>query len=359
MYPLLGDHSRQGIWKVDPRFVGSHARLCEAIQFLDISKTLSSKAPGRPSSSQTGPTTGYLSTALLEPFAAVFGLVSGALLTLWRTVPSSLRFSVYGMLLKLGRLVYGQKHQTVQRLPFGLYLKYHHGDSAESRNEFNALGLIRQHTTIPAPSALDVVSAPLKDDRGGSFTAAYLLTTRVRGLPLSRCLNVLSDSDCDQIATQLRDYVAQLRDIPRSLRPDIAISNTLGQACRDPRIRGGTPVGPFADEAAFSQALRFSDEPARRRHKIVFTHADLNPRNILVDQVLRPDGSTGWVVSGIVDWETAGHYPEYWEYTKAMFEGFRWPGRYNHVIHSVFKEFGDYSRELDVERRSWEAGDGV
>jgi hypothetical protein len=71
------------------------------------------------------------------------------------------------------------------------------------------------------------------------------------------------------------------------------------------------------------------------------------------------DGSSGWRVTGIVDWESAGRYPEYWEYTKAMFEGFRWPRRYNNLIHVVFEEFGDYSRELDVERRSWEAGDGV
>jgi len=25
----------------------------------------------------------------------------------------------------------------------------------------------------------------------------------------------------------------------------------------------------------------------------------------------------------------------------------------------VFEEFGDYPRELDVERRAWESGDGV
>ena len=33
-----------------------------------------------------------------------------------------------------------------------------------------------------------------------------------------------------------------------------------------------------------------------------FTHADLLPRNILVD---------GSVITGIVDWNTAGFYPEF------------------------------------------------
>lgn len=42
-------------------------------------------------------------------------------------------------------------------------------------------------------------------------------------------------------------------------------------------------MGPFKDEAAFSQIRRFSDKPSRRRHNILFTYADPNPRNILVD----------------------------------------------------------------------------
>lgn len=291
------------------------------------------------------------------PFAALSNLFSGALLLAWHVIPSGARFATYGLLHKFGRLVYGEKHPYVQQLPFGLYLKYH-GQSAEARNEFNALRVVRQHTSIPTPSALDVVLGP-KDPTESFISPAYLLTTRIRGLPLFRCLYVLSDQDFERIATQLKDYIAQLRDIPNPFPPNKAISNTLGEACRDTRIGGAKPVGPFADEAAFSQVVRFSDEPARRGHKIVFTHADLNPRNILVDQIIRSDGSTGWEVSGIVDWESAGNYPEYWEYTKAMFEGFRWPKRYNDVIYGVFKEFGDYSREFDVERRSWEYGDAV
>ena len=37
---------------------------------------------------------------------------------------------------------------------------------------------------------------------------------------------------------------------------------------------------------------------------IVFTHGDLGPQNIMVE-----NGH----ISGIVDWEQAGWYPEYWE----------------------------------------------
>jgi thiamine kinase-like enzyme len=45
-------------------------------------------------------------------------------------------------------------------------------------------------------------------------------------------------------------------------------------------------------------------------HEIVLTHADLSPRNIIVK---------GDKVVGILDWEMAGFYPEYWKYVKAMY----------------------------------------
>jgi aminoglycoside phosphotransferase (APT) family kinase protein len=248
-------------------------------------------------------------------------------------------------------MIYGTEDPTIpaQRLPFGLFLKCR-GDADMVRNEFNALQRVHRETSIPAPEPLDVIP------KGGK---SYLLTTRVPGAPLWLCQGLLSDADCDEIVAQLKSYVAQLRDLPKTVNPEMAICNTLGEPCRDHRIWSADPIGPFADEAAFSQCLRFSDEPSRRGHKMVFTHADLNPRNILVDQVALPDGSSGWRVTGIVDWETAGYYPEYWDYTKALFEGFRWRPRYLKMVHSVFAEFGDYSREYDVEKRAWESGDGI
>lgn len=170
----------------------------------------------------------------------------------------------------------------------------------------------------------------------------------------------MSDSDLDGIASELTTCISELRGIPRlATSTPTTICNTLGEACRDPRVQGEMPVGPFADEAAFSQVIRFSDEPSRRGHSVLFTHGDLNPRNILVGPVRRPDGSLRWGVTGIVDWMGAGYFPEYWDYTKALYERFRWPKRYNDLVKRAFAPFGDYSRELDVEIRSWESGDGL
>ena len=42
----------------------------------------------------------------------------------------------------------------------------------------------------------------------------------------------------------------------------------------------------------------------------VFTHADIAPRNIMVDAQYR--------ITGIIDWEAAGWYPDYWGYANIM-----------------------------------------
>jgi hypothetical protein len=47
--------------------------------------------------------------------------------------------------------------------------------------------------------------------------------------------------------------------------------------------------------------------------KVVFTHADLHPSNIMVSA-----DATGRLLA-IIDWHQSGWYPEYWESCKAQF----------------------------------------
>lgn len=42
--------------------------------------------------------------------------------------------------------------------------------------------------------------------------------------------------------------------------------------------------------------------------RIIFTHGDLQPHNIMVDMVGKK-----YVISGLLDWEYSGFYPEYYE----------------------------------------------
>ncbi|OAR00187.1 hypothetical protein LLEC1_07714 [Akanthomyces lecanii] len=331
---LLGDHSRSHIPKVDPRFVGTHARLSKSIQLVKLARDVTPsflESPQIPSNSlsRNSPQT------TLKPWTKglqLTSVITVPLLRVWLLCPQRLRLMAYRGLKRLGEYLYGitPGSNSVQKLPFGLFLKYSDNfDRCE--NELNALQTVRRCTTIPVPKGLDLVYDVVEssDDWGNATTVRqpYLLMTTVPGAPLSQCINAIFDEDYQYIRQQLQDAVSQLRAIPKTVNPDMAICNTLGAACQEPRIRDFTPIGPFKDEAGFSQWMRFSDESSRRGHRIVFTHADLNPRNIMVD--------------------------------RSLYEGFRWPQRHNEVMKSVFAALGDYTAEMDVERRSWESGDGL
>ncbi|KAF5571992.1 kinase-like domain-containing protein [Fusarium pseudoanthophilum] len=350
---LLGDHSRQGIEKAEARLIGSHARFSRSIQLVNLARTIAPRLFSEPKTTTYVPPP-QLPIRMRSSDLGLGHTLARPIMLLWRLFPSKVRIAAYGLLRRLGRCFYGKGGDAqVQRLPFGLYLKYN-SNSDILRNEYNALKVLEAKTTIPAPRVFDMVCQNNDED-----DLSCLLMSKVPGTSLAICRDALSDQDYANLSVQLKDCVSQLRGIPKPTNNDMAICNTLGEACRDPRIRDWSPIGPFPDEASFSQNLRFSDEPSRRGHKIVFTHGDLNPRNIMMERVSNSAGAKGWRLSGIIDWETAGYYPEYWDYTKSMFESFRWPRRHNDMMQEVFSEFGDYSEELDTERRAWESGDGI
>ncbi|KAH7153951.1 hypothetical protein DER46DRAFT_649407 [Fusarium sp. MPI-SDFR-AT-0072] len=262
-YPLLGDHSRTGLRKVDARFIGTYARLASSMRWLEVRKQIADNEI-------------VISQAGVRPSTCRPGLVSGGM----AYNPPFIRLPTYKLLRKIGHHLYGSTSSlAVSRLPFGLYLK---STNEGAFNESNALGLIHKYTSVPAPRVLDLVA----DSRN-----THLLTTGLRGEPLARAMDMLSDRDCYEFVDQMQGFISQIQAIA-PVGPKSHISNTLGQAYSDPRIRDGNPIGPFEDEASFSQYLRHPDDPARRGHQVVFTHADLNLRNILVDKVTRLDGTS-------------------------------------------------------------------
>lgn len=127
-----------------------------------------------------------------------------------------------------------------------------------------------------------------------------------------------------KILEHLKSMVDQLRNIPP---PDnTGVANVDGGPISDERLPRKSVWGPFRTIKDFHRELRdgieasqlddnslpglrelctFHDEPWPR---LVFTHGDLSSFNIMV----RDDE-----VVGILDWETSGWMPPYWEYTSA------------------------------------------
>ena len=79
-------------------------------------------------------------------------------------------------------------------------------------------------------------------------------------------------------------------------------------------------------------------------HDVVFTHGDLHFHNVIVK-----DGH----ISGIIDWECAGWYPEYWDYTRALFLR----ANYRPWCNIFTRIFPHYDTELTVEDAFWMVSD--
>lgn len=123
---------------------------------------------------------------------------------------------------------------------------------------------------------------------------------------------------------QRRDIARQLREIVEAMRsvapPRDLIGACDGTEIRDTRLYFTYHAPPCRDEKAFNEFLLSSlyeqtppllreafSRRLRTNHRVVLSHCDLTPRNILVQ-----DGK----IKGLVDWEDSGWYPEYWEYVK-------------------------------------------
>lgn len=241
------------------------------------------------------------------------------------------------MLLRLGNYLYPRSFTgLVHQLPFGLYAKE---CSRSSDNEGEALRLVEQFTSIPSPLWFDEFQG----------TLTVLVMTAMSGQPLDTVFHRLSYKEREQLSKDLKSALSQLRCIPN--KTSHAFSNSCGDPMIDHRFPSGNR-GPFHLISDFNAMLvhrsvlqetkdNISSVHARQ-YRSVFTHADLHPSNILIDRGR---------LSGIVDWECAGFFPEYWEFTKLMYGVMR-DAELQKIIRDAFTE-GAYEEDLEAEKLLW------
>ncbi|KAH7391102.1 kinase-like domain-containing protein [Phaeosphaeria sp. MPI-PUGE-AT-0046c] len=262
---------------------------------------------------------------------------------LWLQMPVILRATAYKCLASLGQRIYGDTgSDRVHRLPFNLYLREARREWAPRHQaELRSLQIVQRYTHIPVPTGLDAIYYR---------ESSYLLMTGLRGCSIGQRLSTMTDKQLDAAAQDLKGYLAELRGIPNNTGSRFCICNSLGDGILDWRIGDSQREQlRFHDETEFNQFLTtdlpLDNDICRQiskshgvKHDIVFTHADLNLRNILVDEMGK--------ISGIVDWECAGWYPEYWEHSKMHFTVRHTPRWIADVVDQVFPA---YRGELNVE----------
>lgn len=128
----------------------------------------------------------------------------------------------------------------------------------------------------------------------------------------------MSEGDKLSIARQLGRILLTMRSYEMKKPDHFSIGVAEGPA-RDSRRFDIYEGGPFENEADFNDFVLtvYSQCPQpiyeslaakmRTDHLVYFTHADLSPRNIIIQ-----DGK----IKALVEWDFAGFYPENWEYVK-------------------------------------------
>ncbi|KAL9092523.1 MAG: hypothetical protein Q9165_004327 [Trypethelium subeluteriae] len=153
-----------------------------------------------------------------------------------------------------------------------------------------------------------------------------ILMTRVPGKPLGEIYKIMTDEERKTVFAELRSILCVMRRWSHPWGGE-RICSVTGAGIRSVRVPNHL-IGPCESEAQFNKDLiRVASDhsfPSRdafeekfacakkmdtMHHPIVFTHGDLKHHNIMVH-----NGH----VSGFIDWESAGWYPDYWEFTTAL-----------------------------------------
>ncbi|PGH15817.1 hypothetical protein AJ79_02198 [Helicocarpus griseus UAMH5409] len=217
--------------------------------------------------------------------------------------------------LRRGKLIWSHFARAVVQLDTSIVVKLGHNLSLTSGD---MTAHIRRHSTdIPVPQPLGVISV-------GDMT--YEFMSLIEGRPLDKLWPELSNAEKCSVRDQLDIILTQLRLLPL---PSEYFGGGNPPHCVDCRMWKRRSPERMETEAQFNDFL-FSDnrragmEPYaefvksmfRENHRIVLTHGDLHPRNILA--VVDAERGEGIRITGLIDWEYSGAYPEYWEFVKSL-----------------------------------------
>lgn len=203
-------------------------------------------------------------------------------------------------------------------LPFGLLLKWSDGTRLE---EVLATKVCRA-AGIPTPKILCYGDQPMTPHAPVSF-----LMTRLPGCEVGQVYKSLSPEAKATFIKEIKTYLNLIRQW-ESPWGEEKVCSIIGGPIRSIRVPNNL-VGPcdagqelhnyllsparnsFDSEEEYEEHLKRARKlRSLQRPGVKFTHGDLKRHNILVDN----EGH----VTGFIDWESAGWYPEFWEYTTAM-----------------------------------------
>lgn len=199
--------------------------------------------------------------------------------------------------------------------------------------EAETMQYVAEHSHVPVPKVHWTSTDPVTQQN-------FVIMDFVPGQTLESLLPSLTRKERDDVARLIKNAIDKLRDIPEP-----GYLGSVGRkACSHGMFwgpDGPDPLmsGPFENEAAFNegllrklatmphmhpsylQFLRRLFSEAFNGHRTVLTHGDLQPKNIMIQRIGSKEDGSGLFDISLIDWETSGWYPEYWEYCHSIIMG--------------------------------------
>jgi aminoglycoside phosphotransferase len=226
-----------------------------------------------------------------------------------RQPPNALVWNELFDLISQGEILWELYNRKVVKVAEKIVVKLGRGVH-DFRDEVILMELVANFTSIPVPRVFGF--------HHNDNDECFVFMSYAEGCTLESVWNSLGTEGRDKIVSQLQGYFAELRSLPP---PSPVIFGSIATGiCRDAR-RHERQRRYIGSESQFNEFLgdftlrRNSDHVRlllsglKEDHRIVLTHGDLHPRNIIV---------RGFEVTGIIDWELGGWYPEYWDYVKGL-----------------------------------------
>ncbi|KAA1475422.1 kinase-like protein [Dentipellis sp. KUC8613] len=261
------------------------------------------------------------------PHPDVFAQVTGSPQNTYMQDPAA-AFTYLPQILDRGRVLWSTHARSIVQLSATIAVKAGPAGAVDPTEHALLATLAARAPGVPAPRPMGIVQI------GG---VVFMFMSCVPGTPLDKCWGELSKAQKVAVRRQLNQALHQLRSVPYT--PGTPLGALAAPfACKD--TRPAAALAPYAPAPAYvhtsARAIYtetgFNDfllatprarvAPAYARwvrsllrdtHRMVLTHGDLRPHNILVARE-----GTRATLAGIVDWERGGWYPEYWELLKAL-----------------------------------------
>ncbi|KFA45567.1 hypothetical protein S40293_06591 [Stachybotrys chartarum IBT 40293] len=157
----------------------------------------------------------------------------------------------------------------------------------------------------------------------------FIYMSYIPGITLREAWPDFTEQDKSRVCNELREIVSILRRLNQPESPPFIGSVNKGPMT-DRFFRYDYEEGPLYSVEAFNNLLVAAatrqpygpqeilkppqHDEIPNNSDVYFTHGDLTLNNIMIS------GSAGsYKIEGIIDWEQAGWYPEYWEYCKMLY----------------------------------------